>query len=144
MLSRIVSGRVGRWVLVGAGLGAAVLLGAGPAAAVDGGVWVDGGAVSTDAGQLVVSGAYSCDPGYAPYAQLTLTVTEPQADGSQVEAVVNDRVPCTGYTQGWQETLTARHASQSFTPGSASVYTALWFPGNWADRSETQQWVSVS
>lgn len=93
---------------------------------------------------MAEAGAYACDPAYAPYAQLAVTVSQSHADGSVAEAVVHDRMACTGGVEGWQEMLTAPHAAPSFCVGSASFDAAAWFAGNWADRSETQQWVSVS
>ncbi|QMU74703.1 hypothetical protein GXW83_01805 [Streptacidiphilus sp. PB12-B1b] len=136
--------RATRWAALAAGAGVLVAMGAGTAAADDGQVGVAPFGAVTASGQVTLSGTYTCDPWQGPYAQIEVSVSQQQWDGTQVDAVTYDRVACTGSPQLWQETVTAPAASDAFTPGQVQADVAVWTAGNWNGRVESWQQVGVS
>jgi hypothetical protein len=117
-----------RWSAVPATAALAVVVAAGPALAAGTSVGINTNA-SVSAGQIHVAGGYQCATG-APYANLTVTVSQAGPHHRTTESSTLEHVSCTGAVLPWSATLVAHERGTWFTPGNTRVKVTLWTPGD--------------
>ena len=117
-----------RWSAVPAAAALAVVAAAAPALAAGTSVGINTGA-SVNAGQIRVAGAYQCATG-APYANLTITVSQSGRHHRAGESSTLQHVSCTGAVLPWAATLLAQEHGTWFTPGNTRITVTLWTPGD--------------
>jgi hypothetical protein len=117
-----------RWSTVPAAAALAVVAAAAPALAAGTSVGINTGA-SVNAGQIRVAGAYQCATG-APYADLTVTVSQSGPHHRTTESSTLQHVSCTGAVLPWTATLLAHERGTWFTPGDTRIKVTLWTPGD--------------
>jgi hypothetical protein len=124
-----------RWSAVPATAALAVVVAAGPALAAGTSVGIDTNA-SVGAGQIHVAGAYQCATG-APYADLTVTVSQSGPHHRTVESSTLRHVSCTGAVLPWTATLVAHERGAWFAPGDTRVKVTLATPGDFRGQADS-------
>jgi hypothetical protein len=117
-----------RWSAVPAAAALAVVAAAAPALAAGTSVGINTSA-SVNVGQIRVAGAYQCATG-APYADLTVTVSQYGPHHRTTESSTLQHVTCTGAVLPWAASLVADEHGTWFTPGDTRVEVTLWTPGD--------------
>lgn len=118
-----------RWSAVPATAALAVVVAAGPALAAGTSVGINTNASVNAAGQIHVAGAFQCATG-APYANLTVSVSQAGRHHRTTESSTLEHVSCTGGVLPWSATLVAHERGTWFTPGDTRVKVTLWTPGD--------------